>query len=203
MTADDEVDDRRDARHLPGDVQLHARQRGLGVEQFADRVAALGQDQRLRRQVAQRDRRPQRLAARRPCRHQMQRLFAQRRDLQRRLRLRVVQHAEVDTAGGDPLGDVRRQPFDDCQPGAWQLTAESVDQRQRQRPAQARRQADHDAAGGCVALAAQLVARALRQLQHRDAVVEQAAPGFGQHDAAAVAQQQGVAQVGLERAHLA
>ena len=96
-----------------------------------------------------------------------------------------------------------RQPLDDRQPGDGKLLLETVDQRQRQLPADARRQPDGDTADRLVAAGAEILARMRHQLQHRHAMIEQALAGVGQRDAAAVAQEELLAQFGLEAAHLA
>ena len=96
-----------------------------------------------------------------------------------------------------------RQALDDRQPGGGKLLLETVDQRQRQLTADAGRQPDGDPADRLVAAGAQILARMRHQLQNRDAVVEQPLAGVGQRDAAAVAQEQLLAQFGLEAAHLA
>ena len=170
---------------------------------------AIGHDQRKARQLRERQRRALacRRALARPARrrrlHQAQHLLEHGNDVEFGRRVGVVQQREVDAAGGDPFGDVRGEPLDDRQPRARQLAAERVDQRSRELPAQTRRQPDHDAADRLVALRAHVVACVRDVLQDRDRVLEQPPTGVGQLDAAAVAQQQRFAQVGLERTHLA
>ena len=109
----------------------------------------------------------------------------------------------MGAAAGDPLGDVGAQAFDDRQPRTRQVLAKAFDQRQRQAPANAGRQADRHVPHLGAAFSPEIFARLRHALQDLHTVVEQAPASVGEADTAAVAQQQRLTQVGLELTHLA
>jgi hypothetical protein len=81
--------------------------------------------------------------------------------------------------------------------------AKGLDQRRRERAAHAGRQADGQQARGGAALLFQVLPRALHLLQDAACMRQQPLAGFGERDAAAVAVEQGLAQVHFQRPHLA
>ena len=170
------------------------------LHQPAKAVATLRQHQRQPAHLGQRYLGP----PRRTGRADQAQLLPQHRLLfQVGLRLGVVDQPQVHPAGGQPFGDVRRKAFDDGHAGLGHLGLEALDQRHRDVPRQAGRQAQHDLPLRFAAHRAQLMLGGLHQLQDLPPAVQQAAARLGEHHAAAVAQQQGFAQLHLQRAHLA
>ena len=201
VAAAHQVQDGRHAGHFPDHVELDLGQRGLRFHQLAEDLAVLGHDQRELRQLVKAHAAAPAQRARRA--DQAQALLQHGRDLDVRMRLGRVDQAQVHAARSQPLGDVHGKALDHGQPGLGHVLAEQVDQRQRQAPRQAGRQAHHDAAHGLVALAAKVFARQGHALHDGVAVLQQAAACVGQRHAAAGADQQGFAQFGLQRPHLA
>ena len=69
-------------------------------------------------------------------------------------------------------------------------------------PAHARRQPDRDASDRLITIGAEVLARVSQELHDRHAVVEQPLAGVGQRDAAPVAKEELLGQLGLEAPHL-
>ena len=201
VAAAHQVQDGRHAGHFPDHVELDLGQRGLGLHQLAEDLAVLRHDQRKLRQLVKAHAAAPAQRARRA--DQAQALFQHGRDLDVRMRLGRIDQAQVHAARGQPFGDVHGKALDHGQPGLGHVLAEQIDQRQRQAPRQAGRQAHHDAAHGLVALAAQILLGQRHALHDGVAVLQQAAARVGQGHAAAGADQQGFAQLGLQRPHLA
>ncbi|RYY63855.1 MAG: hypothetical protein EOO24_57030, partial [Comamonadaceae bacterium] len=107
-------------------------------------------------------------------------------------------------ASGDvALGFQRaRQPFADGQPRIRHRLAERACQWHGEHPRHAARQPDRDPAGDAAAQTSQVVAGALHLVQDAAPVLEQHLARFGGHGTAAVAHQQGLAQLDLQQPHL-
>src|ERR1035437_649712 len=200
----DQIDDGWNARYLPSDIELDAGESRLSLKQAAHCMYPLRNDQRVIRQLLHRQRRqcgaPPLTLGR--MTHQAKRFLKQRRDLQPRLRLGVVDQTDINAAGRHPFDNVSRQPLDDSQLGDRKLLFEAVDQRERELTADTRWQPDRHPPDRLVAARAKVLARVRHQLQNRHAVVEKSLASLGKHNAATVAQEQLLAQLSLEAAHM-
>ena len=170
----------------------------------ADRVGPAGDDQRHLRHFGQRNRWGWRLFGQtgRSALDQQQLFVLQRRDLDFRRGLGVVEHGNVQPPGDQPFLHGGRQPFGDRQAGLGQLLAEGPRQRHGQHPRQAGRQANGHPPGERAAHAAQFLARARHLVQDATAVLQQQLAGFGGGGAAAVADQQVLPQLDFQQPHL-
>src|SRR4051812_7575640 len=107
----DQIDDRGDARYLPGNIKPDPGQPGLGLKQSPHCVYSLWNDQRVMRQLPHWQWRQSGALALRLCGRmtdQPERLLKQRRDLESGLRIGIINQTDVDAARRDPLDDVGR-----------------------------------------------------------------------------------------------
>jgi hypothetical protein len=135
--------------------------------------------------------------------HEAEAFVAQRPDFERRQGLRVVDEPEIGPSRGEPFGDVRREAFDDGQASLRHLLAKRPDQRKRVMARQGRRHRDRNVADRFVPERGQILLRLRHEVQDAVAMVEQPPAGLGELHAATVPQKQRLAQLDLQRAHLA
>jgi hypothetical protein len=198
-----QVQDRRHALDLQPDAGLRPGLGQRGLDLHPNRVRPGRDDERPRGHLRQRHRRPDGRARLAPRRDQVQALLQHRLQLDRRGRGGVVDRGAVDAALHQPLHHVGGQALDHGQRGRRQPRAEGLHQRRGQAARQARRQPEGQRAGGRAAQRLELLPGALHLLQDAAAVCQQPAAGVGERHAAAVALEQVLAQLHLERPHLA
>ena len=119
-----------------------------------------------------------------------------------RLRLGRVDQAQVHATGGQPFGNIHGKAFTHGQLGLGHFPVKRVNQGQRQPPRQAGRQTHHDASHRLVAMAAQVFLGQGHALHDGVAMLQQPAAGIRERHATACADQQGFAQLSLQRPHL-